>query len=290
MKVREVRLFKSPEQSFIFFHDTSSFTTWHHHPEYELVLIKKGRGIRLVGDHIERFKDNDLVFLGSYLPHEWRCDETFYTPGGEFLGECIVVQFLTDSFGKGFFGLPENKGLNQLLSTATQGCRMFGETKRKIITLMEEMLYQDEVNRFFTLLSIFRILASADEYRLLSSPAFHIPYKTDDEDPMKKVIQYIHQNFQTEIKVNELQDISNMSNTTFFTSFKKRYRITFKKYLQHIRIGYACQLLLDGSLNISQIAYESGFNNLSNFNRHFKAIKGCTPKEFKKHHQVQRVS
>ena len=76
-------------------------------------------------------------------------------------------------------------------------------------------------NFLFILFSIFRILALSDDYKLLSSPAFHIPYKTDDEDPMKNVIQFIHQNFQKEIKVNELQEISNMSNTTFFTSFKK---------------------------------------------------------------------
>jgi AraC-like DNA-binding protein len=153
---------------------------------------------------------------------------------------------------------------------------------------MEDMLNSEEVERFYTLFSIFSILSSIEDYKLLSSPAFHIPYKTEDNDPMKNVIQFIHQNFQKEIKVNELQEISNMSNTTFFTSFKKRYRMTFKKYLQHIRIGYACRLLLDGSFNISQIGYESGFNNLSNFNRHFKAIKGCTPKEYKKHHDAQR--
>jgi len=290
MKVREVRLFKSPEQSFIFLHETDFFTPWHHHPEYELVLMEKGTGIRFIGDHIERFKEHDLVLLGSFLPHEWRCDKKFYSNSGEFSGECIVIQFLQDSFGQGFFDLPENKGMKQLLSMATQGCRIFGETKKKIIPIMEEMLHQEEVDRFYSIFPIFKILGSSNEYELLSSPAFHIPYKTADNDPMKKVIQYIHQNFQSEIKVNELQEISNMSNTTFFTSFKKRYRMTFKKYLQHIRVGYACQLLLDGSFNISQIGYESGFNNLSNFNRHFKAIKGCTPKEYQKQHRQKMAS
>jgi len=290
MKVREVRLFKSPDQSFIFFHDTSSFTPWHHHPEYELVWIKKGSGIRLVGDHIERFEDNDLVFLASYLPHEWRCNDSCYINGDEFLGECVVIQFLHDSFGQGFFELPENKRLQGFLSQASQGCKIFGETQKKVMSLMQEMLSVDEVDRLFILFSVFKILSSTDEYRLLSSPAFLKPYITENNSPMKNVIQYIHQNFQKEIKINELLEISNMSNTTFFTSFKKMYRMTFKKYLQHIRIGYACRLLLDGSFNISQIGYESGFNNLSNFNRHFKAIKGCTPKEYKKQHQEKRVA
>lgn len=289
MKVREVRLFKSPDQSFIFLHETDYFTPWHHHPEYEIVLIKKGKGIRFIGDHIERFQENDLIFLGSYLPHEWRCDKSFYTLSGKFLGECIVIQFLKDSFGPGFFDLPENKNVRQFLSSAAQGCKIYGEARKKISPLLEAMLGMNEVERFYSMLSIFKILASSDDYELLSSPAFHIPFLTDDGDPMKKVIQHIHQNFQKEIKVNELQDISNMSNTTFFTSFKKRYRMTFKKYLLQIRIGYACQLLLDGSFNISQIGYESGFNNLSNFNRHFKSIKGCTPREYLKRHSEKNV-
>ena len=124
MKVSEVRLFKSPEQSFIFLHETDFFTPWHHHPEYELVMMKKGKGIRFVGDHIERFQEDDLVFLGSYLPHEWRCDKSFYTPSGEFLGECIVIQFLKDSFGHGFFDLPENKGIKHNTDgNGNQDCR-----------------------------------------------------------------------------------------------------------------------------------------------------------------------
>jgi len=284
MKVREVRLFKSPDKSFIFYHEKDQFTEWHYHPEYELVLIIKGNGIRLIGDHIERFEENDLVFLGSYLPHEWRCENSCYSLSGEFLGECIVIQFLYDSFGQGFFELPENRGIKNFFSKASQGCKIYGETKKKILLLMQDMLSKDDVERLYTLFSIFKILAPTDEYKLLSSPAFLEPFTTTENDSLKSVIQYIHQNFQKEIKVSELLEISNMSNTTFFTSFKKLYRMTFKKYLSNIRIGYACRLIANDTYNISQIAYDSGFENLSNFNRQFKAIKGCTPGEYKKHH------
>jgi AraC-like DNA-binding protein len=285
MKVQEVRLFKSPDQSFIFYHEKNEFTRWHYHPEYELVLITNGNGIRLIGDHIERFTENDLVFLGSYLPHEWRCDEQYYNSSGKFIGECLVIQFLHNSFGKEFFELPENHGIRNFFSMASQGAKIHGETKNNIILLIKRMLGMDEVERIYTLFSIFNILSSTDEYVLLSSPAFLEPFSTSENDSLKKVIQYIHQNFQRDIKVDELLDISSMSNTTFFTAFKKMYRMTFKKYLLSIRIGFACRLLADESLNISQIAYESGFENLSNFNRHFKAYKGRTPREYKKHLQ-----
>ena len=282
MKVREVRLFKTPNQSFVFYHETESFSGWNYHPEYELVLIKKGEGIRLVGDHIERFEQDDLAFLGSYLPHEWRCLDTYYDPDGEFKGEGLVVQFMHDSFGKNFFDLPENHDLLNFLKNSSQGCSVYGSTRDRIKVLMEDMIGMSEKDRLYNLFAIFRILGTSLEYRLLSSPAFIEPYQSNGNELFKHVIQYIHQNFQKEIRVDELLEISHMSNTTFFTSFKKMYRMTFKKYLLSIRIGYACRLLADETLNISQIAYESGFENLSNFNRQFKSIKGCTPGEYKK--------
>ncbi len=283
MKVREVRLFKSPEHSFIYYHEKSSFERWHYHPEYELVFINRGKGIRLVGDHIERFEENDLVFLGSYLPHEWRCKANYYDESGEFAGDALVIQFLHDSFGERFFDLQENTGLNDFLSKSSQGFYFYGQSRDKIIACMKEMLSMDATNRLYALFSIFKILATTGEYRLLSSPAFLEPYRANENEPLRKVIEYIHQNFQKEIRIGTLLSISNMSNTTFFTSFKKMYRMTFKQYLLAIRIGYACRLLTNDNFNISQIAYESGFENLSNFNRQFKAIKGCTPGKYKKH-------
>jgi AraC-like DNA-binding protein len=293
MKVREVRLFKNPNQSFVFYHETDSFSNWHYHPEYELVLIKEGEGIRLVGDHIERFEKDDLAFLGSYLPHEWRCLNTYYQPDGKFKGEGLVIQFMHDSFGKNFFDLPENHDLSNFLKNSSQGCSIYGRTRERIKLLMEAMVDMEERDRLYNLFSIFHILGSSNEFRLLSSPAFLGPYQAVGNEPFKDVIQYIHQNFQKEIRVDELLEISHMSNTTFFTSFKKMYRMTFKKYLLSIRIGYACRLLADENLNISQIAYESGFENLSNFNRQFKTIKGCTPgeykKRFKRHHMMEII-
>lgn len=290
MKVREVRLFKSPEHSFIFYHEKSSFERWHYHPEYELVFINHGKGIRLVGDHIERFEENDVVFLGSYLPHEWRCKANYYGESGEFAGDALVIQFLHDSFGVRFFDLPENAGLKSFLSKSSQGFYFYGPTRDMIIARMKEMLSLDATNRLYALFSIFKILATTGEYRLLSSPAFLEPYRANENEPLRRVIEYIHQNFQKEIRISTLLSVSNMSNTTFFTSFKKMYRMTFKQYLLAIRIGYACRLLVNDNFNISQIAYESGFENLSNFNRQFKVIKGCTPGEYKKHMQGKEVA
>ena len=124
MKASVVRLFKEPDSSFIFHHETEDFDQYHHHPEYELVLIKKGRGIRIVGDSIDKFRENDLVFLGSLLPHVWRCNDEFFMKNGSFSGEGLVIQFTEDFLGKNFFDLPENTGLKKFLEQSAQGCNL----------------------------------------------------------------------------------------------------------------------------------------------------------------------
>ena len=281
MKIQEIRLFKEPGKSFILYHERNPFSHWHHHPEYEITLITKGRGKRVIGDHIDSFEENDLAVLGPHLPHEWKCEDSYFLPSGEFMGEGIVIQFLPHFLGDGFFDLPENNHLNKLLAAASVGCLIHGNNKSSIIDIMLQMPSMDQTGQFYSLFSIFYILSSTTEFEQLSSPGFLTPFLSNDHEPLRRVVEYIMQNFQKEIKINDLLDISNMSATTFFTSFKKAYRMTFKQYLLGIRIGYSCRLLTDQSLSVSQIAFESGFENLSNFNRHFKKLKGCTPRDYK---------
>jgi len=136
MKIENIRLLKEPDRSFIVYHETNPFSQWHQHPEYELVLIRKGKGKRMVGDHIDRFKENDLVLVGPYLPHEWICDREYYEQAGGFKGEGIVYQFLQDFLGPLFFDIPENTGLQRILNESIRGVIFFGTTKKDIISLM----------------------------------------------------------------------------------------------------------------------------------------------------------
>jgi AraC-like DNA-binding protein len=281
MKIQEVRLFNAPGKSFIWYQEKDKFHEWHHHPEYELVLITAGKGIRIIGDHIDRFEENDLVLLGPHLPHEWRINAEFFQFSGDFIGEAIVIQFLPDSFGERFFELPENINLREILTKSLQGLRIYGGVSVEIISIMKRMFQMNDTQRLYALFSIFNFLSFSKEYRLLSSPVFCVPFRTKENEPLQKVVQYILQNFQKDIKISDLLQISNMSRTTFFIAFKRTYGMTCKKYLLRLKVGYACRLLGEGRMNISQIAYESGFENMSNFNRRFKIIKDCSPKEYR---------
>lgn len=280
MKVQEIRLFKEPSRSFILYHEKNPFSPWHYHPEYELVYIKQGKGKRMVGDHIDRFEDNDLVFMGSNVPHEWLCDDEYFVNEKQFLGEGIVIQFLYDFIGKDFFDTTENRLLKKVLLNASRGIELNGESKQRIISYMESMLEMTDTEQLYALFSIFNVLSNISDPKLLASIAFVETFQANSSTPMGKAIQFIFQNFQKQIYIADLLEITNMSYTAFYNTFRQTYRMPFKTYLLNIRIGYACRLLLDATKSISEIAFESGFENISNFNRQFKKIKGVTPSLF----------
>lgn len=289
MKVSEIRLFKEPNKSFIVYHEKKPFSPWHRHPEYEFVLIRKGRGKRMVGDHIDRFEDNDLVFIGSDTPHEWRCDKDYFDCDHSFTGEGIVIQFTYNFLGDIFFEVRENKPLKDFLLRSSRGFEVYGGCKKQIIPMINRMLKMNDTDQLYTLFTIFRILSTTNELNPLSSPSFLETFRLKDNGPMQKALQFILQNFQKQITISDLLQVTNMSNTTFYNSFMLTYRMSFKTYLINVRIGYACRLLIDATKSISEIAYESGFENLSNFNRQFKRMKGQTPKEFQELNATRMV-
>ncbi|MBA4054624.1 MAG: AraC family transcriptional regulator [Marivirga sp.] len=282
MKAVEIRLLKEQDQSFLLYHETNPFSRWHYHPDFELVLITKGTGKRMVGDHIDRFEEGDLVLLGSNLPHEWLCDDEYFSHTDGFRGEGIVIQFLENFLGDAFMKIPENKKLKKILNESSQGLLLCGNSKDAVTGIIKRMLAMDADSRLYALLHIFGILSKTTEYVPLSSPGFITTFQADENAPMKKVIQYLLQHFQENISVTTLLEIANMSSTSFSVLFKRTYNMTFKEYLVKVRVGYACRLLGDNEKNISQISYEAGFENISNFNRLFKNLKGITPSDYRK--------
>ncbi len=280
MKLLEIRPIQMPDKSFTSYHENQPFAPWHFHSEYELVYIIKGRGKRLIGDNIDKFKEKDLVFLGSFLPHKWSCFDSYYEDDN-FTGEAIVIQFLHDFLGEKFMKTPENNFLAKFLDASARGCSFYGNTKAKIIDLLDNILMMNKSERLYALFQIFNIFSTTSEYKFLASPGFTESFKKHGDKPHAKALQHILTNFQKDIKIHDLIKITCMSSSTFCLTFKKVYGMNFKEYLIRVRTGYACRLLLEGSLSIMEIAYESGFQNISNFNRQFKRIKGVTPREFK---------
>ena len=282
MSVEHRILLKDADRSFIIHHETKSFSSWHHHPEFEMVLIMKGKGKRLVGDNIDRFRQRDLILEGPNLPHAWICDDEYNSHPKGFKAEAIVIQFSYDCLGTLFFEMPENRNLKKLLEESSRGIKFNGKTKEKIISLMKDSYKLNGPDQLLLMMTLFNLMSKTRDYQLLSSTGFMEPYHKEGNEPIQKALDFILHNFHRNIAVKEMLDITNMSNTTFCLAFKRITRMTFKEYLLNTRIGYACKLLTSGSMTISQIALGCGFENLSNFNHQFRKLKSVTPSAFRK--------
>lgn len=286
MKIAQLRLQPETDKSFIVHHEAYPFAPWHQHPEYELVLILKGKGRRMVGDSVDRFIEHDLIFTGPYLPHQWLCDVYYKGHPDNNQEKAFVIQFIYDFLGERFFEVTENITLKKFLAGSSRGCKFYGDARRKIISILLKMMDSDDAGRLYGLLSIFEVLASTSEFTYLSSPASVESFMMKENESMQRALQYIMQNFQKEIQIKDLLEVTNMSYASFYNYFRRNYKVPFKEYLLDIRVDYACKLLKDESLNISEIAYSCGFENLSNFNRQFRRLKLMTPSQYQR--QLQR--
>lgn len=284
MKAVEYRLPREFDKSFIVFKEEGLFfpCPWHYHPEYELVLINKSTGRRMVGDHIGTFCEGDLVLMGPALPHVWVNDQKYFEDNNSEHAEAVVLHFLEDFIGDNILNLPETESLKRVLQLSNRGLVLLGHTRYKIAKLMNEMVEQNGLRRIASLFEIFDILANSTEHKPLASPSYMENTQDMYSDRFSKITEYILRNFHREITLQEVANEAHMAITTFCNFFKEHFRMTFVEYLNTIRIGHVCKLLAHDDKNIISIAYECGFNNLANFNRQFKRIKGMTPKEYRK--------
>ena len=285
IKPRHEKLALEPKYSFVFQKDICPYypTPWHYHPEFELVLVVKSTGQRKVGNHVANFSDGDLVFLGSNLLHSYKNDPVYYQGNGSLTAEAIVIHFKEDFLGKDFFNIPEMIHVNQLFEKAKFGLEVLGETRRQVSNMILKMNTLSGSGRVIQLLSILDILSLSEESKLLANPGFVQKYVDSGNDCITKVHKYIMLNFNKDIPLSTMAEFANMSIPSFCRYFKACTRKSFSSFLSEIRIGYACKLLLETDKhNISNICYDSGFRNMSNFNRQFKKITGKSPLQYSK--------
>ncbi len=252
-------------------------TPWHYHQEIEIVLCDSGFGKKFVGNHVSDYAEGDLAILGSNLPHWYRADDACYQHQKP---ASIVIHFLDDCFGKDFFKLSEMTEIKHFLETAKLGIEFYGETRTKIQEKIQNLLKADKVARMLGLIEILHLMSYSKEYRFLSENAI-VGVSKKDSERMNEVFDYVLKNFKNDINLSEIANKARFSEAAFCRYFKLRTQKTFVEFVNEIRIEYACKLLDENDLNILEICYESGFKNLSNFNRQFRKYTNNNPKTYR---------
>lgn len=292
MKPVEFHLPQDFDKSFIVFREKGDFfpAPWHYHAHYEVVLVTQSTGKRMVGDNIGFFGPEDLVFLGSKLPHLWLNDKVYLDRQANRPADAIVIHFTEDFLGKDFMSIPEMQDFKKFLALSDRGMVINGNTRKEVSVLMKQMPEMSGLERLSTLFQIFNLLAKTKEMELLASPRYVANLSCDVSNRFKNLINFIMQNFDKDITLADVAEYSHMGVTAFCNFFREQFRCTFVEYLTSVRIGHACKLLSESDRNVVEIAFESGFNNLANFNRQFKKLKNMTPSDYRKlYHGIARL-
>jgi len=249
---------------------------FHFHPEYEITLIESSLGRRIVGDSIESFSPGDLVLLGENLPHQYVSDPA--KPGPP--AKAKVIQFGRNFLGEAFVGAPESAEILDLLERSKCGLRFAGdidEAKR----LIGGIFAASGFRRLVLLLDLLRALSADDQAQPIASPGYTARISSREGETIDKALKYLNERFAHPISFSDLCRHLSVTSATCNRLFRKSVGRSFKAVLIEIRISNACRLLLETERSIVDIAYASGFANLSNFNRRFKNTKARSPRDYR---------
>lgn len=246
---------------------------WHYHPEIEISYVKEGSGIRFVGDHIAAFTKGDLLLLGENLPHDLLSENQ----GPEDHKEVHVIQFERELLQR----IPECRSLLSLIEEARLGLH-YTQPDPKLLQRIEHFGNLSKLDAFLELLSLLQALASDSQRTSLSTISYQEQFVNDRNTArIGKVNAYIIRHFDRQISLEDIAKVAGLTTHSFARWFRQAFSCSFVTYLKQVRIEKACRYLLHTSWQVSDIAYRTGFESISNFNRTFKALKKMSPSAYR---------
>jgi len=249
---------------------------WHYHPEIELIFVCGGSGKRQIGSNISYFSDGDLVLMGTNLPH---CGMTNENTNNDYE---MVIQFKPDFLGEEIWNLPEMQKITILLEKAKAGIVFSEKIKKEIGLKIVEMHESSALDKLMKFLKILEDLASTNEYRILNAGKYYLQTQVEDNERINHIFNFVKDHFKEPITLEEISDLANMKVPSFCRYFKKITNKTFTQFVNEYRITHSLKLLAEQPLSITEVCFESGFNNFSYFNKTFKEYMGKSPSQYRK--------
>jgi AraC-like DNA-binding protein len=251
---------------------------YHFHPAYELTFIVKGKGLRYVGKQSQNFTEGDLVLLGSNLPHTW-----ISQGDGEEESRAIVVQFEEESIGAFLTNFPELQNIKKLLQKAASGLKISGDSHEKVAKILLEIAEKTPLKRLFGTLEILELLAqSPNDHQSLDYNYLVQKQNYSETARFQKIFAYLIEHFKEDVSLEQVASIANLSPTSFCRYFKSMTQMTLIELLTNFRLRCACQMIESTNAPITEIAFNSGFSDVTYFNRVFKKQMGISPLQYRK--------
>lgn len=256
-------------------------TNFHFHEEIQINYILEGSGQRVIGDNISNFEEGELTLLGSNLPHVWYSQAS--NPKHIETASSITLFIDVEKCLSLLEPLQEVHGIRSFFKQAERGIIFNGKNKNRLTKLLFAINEAEDLERTIYFLQLLDEIVKSENYQFISSSSYRNRYSSQDfkGNQVDHIIRFVLENYNKEIKLDEAAEMANMTKQAFCRFFKNRTQKSFIQFVNETRISIACQEMMKTDNLISNIAYDSGFSSLSNFNKIFKSIKGITPRQFK---------
>jgi AraC-like DNA-binding protein len=263
-----------------------SFTTdFHFHHECQLVYIVSGSGTRIIGDSVENYQEGDLAFVGPNVPHVWYSKTS--PNEEEQMAISIALYINPETVAENLKPFVDTQALTSFFEQSARGINIVGEKKEVISKILQESLHQKEVSLLASFLKILELLMDSEDIVWLNDVSLLKTYSNKNQGRVSKLMHFLQENFRTEITLEQAASVADLQLHSFCRFFKQLTHHTFSDFLNEVRIGFACKLLQQSDLPVTQVAYECGYSNISYFNRTFKKIHGITPREYRQSLMVE---
>ena len=277
------KLVVSEDESFFIgvFQDNLDRSYWHYHNNYEISFITEGTGKRIVADSIVDFQPGDLVFIGPRLPHVWIADKDSWNPSNRFL-EMVFIQFNSEVLCQQLLSLPEFKEVCRALEYSERGIQIIGQTLNEVSEIMLQLPYMNNFDRLMNFFRLMNIIGISHTNIHLASTEYLRKRLNTGSRRISMIHEFLMNNYLQDVNLEQIAEIVSMAKGSLCNFFKMNMGITIFEYLNQIKIDFACKLLMDPDLSIAKVALDSGFNNISHFNKQFRKFTGFSPSEYRK--------
>jgi AraC-like DNA-binding protein len=263
------------------FQDNLDKSSWHYHNNYEISFITEGSGKRIVADSIEEFQPGDMVFIGRNLPHVWIADKAPRNPSNRSL-EMVFLQFTMDMLAPQLLALPEFSNVKRAIDFSERGLQIIGPTLNEASEIMLQLPYMKSFERILHFYKMMDIIGRSETNIQLASKEYLRGRFSTNNKRIAAIHEYLMKNYREEVNLKRLAGLVNMAEGSLCRFFRMNMNMTVFEYLNKLKIEFAFKLLMDPDLSITEISIDSGFNNLSHFNKQFRKIAGMTPSEYRK--------
>jgi len=277
LKVLPFKIPKPKDEALVYQVDREKilYDQLHQHGEIQISYIEKGAGSLIVGDSINEYRAGEVLVIGGFTPHVFKSDTT-----ASLETVMYTLFFDINSFGKDFFRMTDLAATKEFFKKSEFGMRVISN-RQAIIEEFKKLPTQNKVEQIATLLMVISHI-SKSRTAPLSSFVYRKKFSDDEGKRMNDVFKYAMDRFHEPMELDDVAEVAHMSKNAFCRYFKKRTNKTFFQFLIEIRIENACKLILTKpELSISNISDQCGFNNIANFNRKFKELKGCSPTQYR---------